>query len=599
VKRLLAGVALVLIVALLSAPLTAFVGSAGATTQDGTNVTTANASDSGEYTLEELRTGGTTLSNAPESIRMTDRRMFWLIHWPASALTSNPGEDQQWSHVAPGARVDRNAVYLRAFLFESETIHVRVVSWERGERTVKEGNVSQTVPVAENVTTARHRVDLLPGRPTAKVPIEQHNEPRQVTMWIEEYPSVRWRFEHKSVATTQSAGISSEGDYLVRLAKDVVGPALIGVFLIGALVKRAINKAGVGPMKGYGFWILVLGVSTAVALLFTFDSLAELLVAAPKVIAVLLVAIVGVVMLETLTSNVERWDFIQLETTPAVSPSGEEMVDTRGFRKRHERIVRMPNGDLAVVRSGVLPFLARVFGGASRLRNAGEIRTEIRETGASRTDKMVLTHPDAEEPLEYEREGFELSLFKRPTDDPLADDASELHRPTAFKVALSTIGAWFFAGAVAAAPFPSSMTGWAVVGEIFLSPIGLGAALVAFAITGLRASDSYSLVVPAPAHLTAGFASSSVLAEELIEGETIEEFAKENRRLRVRDQRELEQRVADQEQTLIEEMHGYDPADRERADSEDSPPTENGSAPNADENGAADADEETEVSRWS
>jgi hypothetical protein len=600
VKRRLAVVALLVLA--LAAPLTASVGATDGTPENETDASpSANANESG-YTLEELRRGGTTLSNAPESVRMTDSRQFWLIYWPAKAVTSDPGEDSKWDHVEPGTTVDRNAVYLRSILFSEETIHVKVVTWKRGERTIRERNTTRTVPVAENVTTARHKVTLGAGWPMAKVPLQQHNEAVQTTMWIEEYPSVRWRFEHESVPTTQSAGISSEGDYLVRLAGDVLLPALIGVFVVGWLVKRAISRAGVGPMRGYGFWIFVLGVATTVALLFTFDSLAELLVAAPKVLAVLLVAIVGIVMLETLTSNVKRWDFVQLETEPAVSPSGEETVDSRKFAKTNERIVRMPAGDLAVVRPGVIPFLARVFGGASRLQNAEKIRTTLDETGSSKTSQMVLVHPDAEEPLDYDREGFSLSFFGKPT-DPHADAEPELQRAGLFKTLLGTVAAWFVAGTLLAAPFPSGMTGWAVVGEIFLSPLAIGVGLVAFAVLGLEATDTCSNVVPAPAHLTSAFASSSVLAEETIEGETIEEFAEENRQLRIRDQREIEERVAEGERTLIEEMHGYDPDDRERSDGSES--TNGSDAPNTPggdgareephENGRADDEEDSEV----
>jgi hypothetical protein len=319
-------------------------------------------------------------------------------------------------------------------------------------------------------------------------------------------------------------------------------------------------------MKGLGFWLFALGVLGAGALLVAFDSLAELLVSAPKVLAVGLVAIVAIVMLETWTGHVERWDFVQLETTPATSPSGEERVDARGYGKRHERIIRMPDGGFAVVRPGVIRFLARCFGGASRLENAEEIRTEIRETGSSRTDKMILVHPDDENgPLEYEGEGFELSIFREP-EDPHADEGRELHRPTAFKAGFSTLAVTFFAGAIVASPFPSSMTGAAVIGAIFLSPASLAAGAVTFALTGLRASEGYSSVVPAPAHLTAAFASSAILAEEFVEGETIEEFAEENRRLRVRDQREIEERVAEGDRTLIEEMHGFEASDRERSE---------------------------------
>jgi len=554
VKRSLAGCALVLL--LLTSALTPFVAAAA----DGSE----NSTDG--YTLEELRRGGTTVGNGPESIRMTDQRMFWLIHWPASAVTSTPGEDDSWAHVEPGGRVDRNAVYLRTFLFESETVTVRIVSWREGERTVRRGNVTETVPIATNVTESTHKAELGLGRPTAKVPLPQHNRPTHVTMWIEEYPSARWRFEHKSVATTQSAGISSEGDYLVRLATDVIGPALVGIFVVGFLIRKAIDKAGVGPLKGLGFWIFALGILGAGGLLLAFDSIAELLVAAPKVLAVGLVAIVAIVMLETWTGHVERWDFVQLETTPATSPSGEDRVDARGFAKRHERIIRMPDGGMAVVRPGIIRFLARCFGGASRLRNAGEIRTEIRETGSSRTDKMILTHPEHDDgPLEYEGEGFELAMFDEPA-DPHADEGRQLDRAAAFKSGFSTLAVTFFVGAIVASPFPSSMTGAAVLGAIFLNPWSLAAGAVAFAVTGLRASDSYSLVVPAPAHLTAAFASSAILAEEFVEGETIEEFAEENRKLRVRDQREIEERVAEGDRTLIEEMHGFETNDRERSE---------------------------------
>ena len=518
-----------------------------------------NASD--EYTLDELKQGGTTVSGAPASVRMTQRKQFWVVHWPATAVGSNVGEDDQWSHVEPGTRVDRNAVYLRSIVLDQETVHVKVASWRRGERTVTEGNTSRTVPVARNVTVRTHEVSLDRGWPMVAVPLPQHNRPTQVTMWIEEYPGARWRFEHQSVATTQNAGIESEGDYLVSLLLDVLVWVLGGGFVVGIAAKRALDRAGRGPGYGYGPWIFGLTLITVIGGFIAFQSLAEVIVAAPTVLAAYTVGVFGIILLETYTSNVRKVQFEQLDVEHATTPSGDDGYGWRTTATTTEDVVRMPDGRDAVVRKGLFPFLARVFGRAATLRNQGEIAHRIEDTGPSKIDERILVHPDADEVLRYEPEGFKWA-WETESEDPHADtDATEVQGYEVAKTAFAGLATTTLVGLALTNPIPSGLGLLGAIGAVLGQPLALAAGGLAVLIVGREAVPGEALVVPAPSHMETAYATTAMLAELSEDADTIDEFKRLYRRERIKSQKDVEEALEKRDQTLVEGMFDLEDGD--------------------------------------
>lgn len=500
-------------------------GAALAGAQDGGDST----SSASGYTLEELQRGGKTLDNSPGSLRMSDNRMYWLIHWPASNPTADPGEDDNWKHLEPGEQVQRNAVYLRTFLFEeSATRTVKIVYWQKGEQTVTRGNETVTEPVATNVTVAEHELTLTRGRPTKKIPLRQHDAPVQVTMWLEGVPEARWTFEHKSVATMQSAGISSEGDYLARASLEFLIPIAIGAFVVGFIVKRALDTAGIGPQWGYAAWLILLTLGTGAVVMFWYSSLAEIVVVAPYLLAGYVVGIIGVVLLETYTNNVSKALFIRPSLDYATAPDGEDAFDMTTAEIEEHLTVRMPDGGLAVVKKGLIPFLARAFGNAARLENAEELKMRV-QLPNSKWDELYYVHPLSEEVLEYKSEGFSLNL-------PEPDGIGEWVNVLAVVGIIGSVGylvAQFLSGPIA---------------------VGLvGAGVLAYV---LEPVDGEARVTPAPAHMRSAHATMMALTEDTHDAETIDEARKQLQKERISTEQQVEERLEDYDETLIQEMTG-------------------------------------------
>jgi hypothetical protein len=135
-----------------------------------------------------------------------------------------------------------------------------------------------------------------------------------------------------------------------------------------------------------------------------------------------------------------------------------------------------------------------------------------------------------------------------------------------------------------------------VISSVFFHPVAVATAAIAFAWFGLEARDAESWVTPAPAHLTSAFASSSVLAEETELGETIESYAEENRKLKIRRQKEIERRISEGDRTLIEEMHDMNPEERERTEEKSGFRFDADERDGASRNGHSERREDSEVS---
>lgn len=492
--------------------------------------------DPDQFTLDELRSDGVTAANAPPSTRMHNDRMYWIIHWPASAILGTPGDpmDDSWLYLGEeGGSVDRNTIYLRSInMDQTETVTVTIVYYDVEQQVVEEGNATTTEEQAVNVETKQVRAELQRGWSMAAIPLQKNPDHRYVTMWIEgQEDDLRWTFTHQSVATTQAAGIDTYGDYLTRAGIDFLGPILVGSFLTGVIGRRAIKKAGIGPQWGYTKWLIVLTLGTVAIGFHQFSSLAEVVVAAPRMLALYVVGVFAIVLIETYTTGVSKAAFFKPELTDATSPSGNDAYDMVRAKQVEEQTVRMNDGHLAVVRPGLRAFLSRCFGGAARLENAEQISTKV-DLVESPIDEVYFVDPKADRVLDYKPESWQISV-------PDPDSRAE----------------WFRMGSFALLAVMVAFAVYSFAGNPLYGTLSL-LALATLAV--VRPEDGYARIDPAPAHMRSAWASMLYLSIEAEDAETIEQARKENIRLQAKSEKEVDAALQDQDATLIQEMFGND-----------------------------------------
>jgi hypothetical protein len=495
--------------------------------------------------LEELKRDGPRHANAPPSVRMGDELMWWVVYWPASEPMADEGNDDKWQYLEPDTQVGRNSVWLRTILFDSnERVTVKVAYWEKVEREVTSGNTTTTVSRAENVSVKTHDVAMQRGWPMVEIPLRQDDRPSQVTMWVEDssgeaIPGARWTFEHKSVATTRSIAIDSYGDYLARAALDFLLWIAVGAFVVGALGKKALDRAGRGPGYGYAPWVFFLTLATLIGGYLFYQSLAELIVVLPTVLALYLVGIFGIVVLETYQSNVSKALFVQPRLEHSTAPDGSDAWDYQAARLSEQTTVDMPDGGTAIVTNGVLAFLARVFGSAAYLDFTG-VETRVRTKG-SKHDELFYVHPAAEDVVTYDAEGWEFNL------PPLDKAHAGTYLLGAAAIGLAVLSVYAgLAGAL---------------------PMGLTLAAGLVWITA-EAKDGHAAVEWAPRHVRSAEATVLVEAEEFSDADTIRDAKDELVKARVSTYQQVEEELERHDGTLVEELVGADASptirDRER-----------------------------------
>jgi hypothetical protein len=546
-------------------------GAAGSADESDTDDSSGSTTTSGNgtYTLEELRRDGQHPADSPPSVRQVDGEMFWLIHWPAKTLWANVGEptDDERQYVGEGDAVSRNSVYLRTISTSAQDLELTVVSYRVEERTVETENGVTSERQAVGLEERDVTVSLSAGWGIAEVPLPDLEEDRNVLIYADSAPNtLRWTFRHEPVATSQAAPISTEGDYLWRLGTDVFFPALIGLFVVGFLVRRAIERAGAGPQWGLGQWVGLMGLGAVLGFLFgPVESTADLLVYAPTVLALILVAVAGIVALETWEDGAENVLFVKPDIEPIVSPGGDSGLDAIMADSDDELVVDMPNGSTAVVRPGIRPFLARVFGSAARIRGADVMQTSLELDGTDH-DQLVFIEPDDFEPGETADEADDANLEDADEADlePAPESAID-YSPEGWELEAPPLETWsdrFRAVAIVAAVGAGAAAVYGALGPWF------GSGVAAAALVGWLAApvDGYASFRPAPGHLRSAMVTAMVMSSEVADAETLEEARRENIRLRGQSERDVEEALADQDATLLETLlrggTDADPLDR-------------------------------------
>ncbi|WP_436931670.1 hypothetical protein [Halosimplex halobium] len=536
--------ALVLVGLLVAAPIVATVAVDGAAA--AANQSASSASDQGgEYSLEELKRNG--VRQNVDSVRMGDTSdiMYWLVYWPANDVFASPGSDEGGEYLPANHSLGRDTVYLRTWAFSDREETVHMVFWNKKTRTVEEGNTTVVEPYAANVNHVTREVTVDRGRPTVPIDLPNHQSQKRVTMWVEGKDWARWTFRHKSLATTKPMQIDSAGDYLGSVIVDFLLWIVLGGFAVGSLCKTAIDRAGDGPGYGLTPWVIGLSLATGIGSLMFFESVAALVVNAHIVLSAYVVAIIGIVMLETYSTGVSKAMFFQPQLTHAESPTGDDAFDMLDGELEDARIVRGTDGTVSVITRGFLPFLARAFGAKARLYNAERLRTRVNLQN-SKWDELFVADPEADEILHYEPEGWKLET------PPL--DREHIGTYLAIALAFAVGGAGVHYGGVSP---------WLVIGT-------LGGGLLAWAAEPVN-GEAY--VEPAPVHIRTAVASMFALAEDVDDAKTLDEAKKQLDRERVQKQRKIDEEVEDHDRTLLEEMMDPDekiPAPTARSDDEDS-----------------------------
>jgi hypothetical protein len=511
-----------------------------------TNGTDTNS----EYTIDELRQDGKHYSVDGARIVPEEQRIYWLEYTPANQPWREVTKEDNGPKFGSGQTLKTNTLYLRTIRAQedSESVTVTIVSWDRGTRTVREGNVSREVTVATNVSTIEQQVSLKPGWAMGELNLPRHNEERQVTMWISGHgETARWRFSHESVATTQSIDADTWSEFIMLAGGFIILPALGFGAYGGRKVRSWIEKVGEPPGHGFGYYLLMTTIATALLVYSAYYYAAELIVTVP----VLLGIYVGVVymgyMLATHEGRSEKKLFWQphIETVesftstkiPSIGADDEKEFsfseDMPFGTMRTYKVLDEGQEGMSIVRSGWLPFLARLKGGRARIENADELKTRFSLWDSAWTECFIID-PDAEHLVEYTPPGLALKT-------PEIEERSDLIWPGVLLIVGSAI-VWQLASIY-------GVTAWALL--LFAIPL----LIWKFAVIG---TDSHVRIEPAPAAMRPVLASMLAMHVGYDDASTLEEaeeFAW--RALAGREQEELSWE-RDRDHTYVRQSYSHD-----------------------------------------
>ncbi|OYR79122.1 hypothetical protein DJ72_14335, partial [Halorubrum distributum] len=479
-----------------------------ATAQDTASPSNSTVEQSdADYSLDELRGGGTTQEGAPPSMRfLGSYGSATLRHEPVGFGSSD------WEYVSGDTRVQQNAVTLKTIRLgdPNEQLTINVVGWQRGTRTVQTENGTTTEPVAENVTATEVSTQLGRGYDQAEVPLpSSFGENQRITMWVEEYPDARWTFEHRTIATARSIDINSWGDFLSTLFWEIGIFALPAMLIGGSLGRRHHEKAIVGPQWGLVKWGIAVGIPVALlASFFAFQG-AVLATRLPAGMALVFGVLSYALVLEgSGPSNLQKFLFRRQDLENAKSPRGEDTHDSRYVDHVVKTGLRCEaDQELVLIRKGLPAYIARLRGSLATL-DVSDIQTHKK---------------GKESPYELEIElDPEWDL-----QDALVHEPPELVRlPLSREVDVPGIGLTTLPNPGVVLPVGGGATvGW-FADEAMLGIPGCGAVLGA--IVGLpfiyRTENGGAESEPAPYHFTQAEASLAFEAGEHADAKMLDDY---------------------------------------------------------------------------
>ncbi len=540
-----------------------------------------------EYTLSELRQDGKHYSQPSARIVPEEGRVYWLEHRPVNQPWKTVTKKSGGQKLAEDATLKTNSVYLRTIRASTgtKTVNVTVVSYDVSTRTITQGNTTRTEQVATNVTETTQQVELGPGWSLAEISLPHHDDTKQVTMWLEDHPdTARWTYPHKSVATTTPIAINTWSGFLMFAGGFVIVPALGGGAYGAKKVRAWVQKAGVPPGHGVGYYVGLTLAATLGIVMWLYYQAAEIIVTAPPVLGLGVAAAYVGYMLSTHEGNAEEklfWqphiesvDAFAKSKLPSIGAGNDDHAvsfseDMPFGTMQSYRVLDEGQKGLSIVRDGWVPFLARLKGGRARIANADELKTRF-SLWDSQWSEVFIVDPEAETLIEYEPPGLELKT-------PEIETWHDLVWPATILLAGGT-AVWQLTqiyGVVA----------WALM--LVAAPY----LVWKFAVTG---TDSHVYVDPAPVAMRPVLASMLAMQMGYDDASTLEEAEEFAWAALAGREKEDMTWSRNADQTLVEEGYGATPddtgRDRPAADAEADDDPDDEAEPEPESNGHADVD---------
>lgn len=469
--------------------------------------------DSGPYSRAELTRGGQQVAGGDPSMRWIEDGSIFIDYPSADPLSPSAEEWEVENVLGPQALVERDEITINAQRergASSAEYTLTVVHWVGDHHVDDNGSVHQ-IATDQSVSEYVVQFDGPMDRETVDLP-NTDGDRYQVTMWLEDdsgepVEGARWTFAHESAPTSLDAGIQTQGDLYSWVGLWLVGPLLFGIpaSLYGG--RKILNKTGRGtdiPTIVYGSVAMVFAFGVA---LFGWKEAALIITNFPLVIPLALTAIAFVAYLEYGSNDIVRAQFIREELMDATSPSGEDVHDVLYQEIADMRLVRTDDdGRYVIVESGIMPFLARLFGVAPTL-DVSDLSTQIKATG-DKWDKIFVADPSAPSPIEYSAPSMHF-----PLSDPTGPDANWLDRLSAVNWSI-----FVMAGLGAA-------VGWLFGGLLGVPMLGLvTGSVVGFLVKAASVESGHAEFAAAPVHYTQARQTLAASQTEYEDAKTLEEM---------------------------------------------------------------------------
>lgn len=399
--------AVLAVVVVLSSVLAGVAVAGGDSGQNGTPASGSGAS--GNWTLEEIERGGQQIGeDANPSKRWLGYDGSAYLSYRETNFIRELGQKEPSyavDHVAhSGKLVDTNTVTLhvnRKRSAKPRTVHVVVVAADPESRMVERNNATVRERYAANVTTKTMEVSLTGATDTIEVSLPNHpDETHKVLVYIKEYDSARWSFDHQSIATTASLPFgptwSSFMPWLVSRFVILVGAGAVGAIY---LADKTLKEVGPGPGKSMGWWLFMGGLALYMGLYFHFGSFVRFLVTVPVAMALAVDLLVYIAAL-TYMSDVKQVLFERLLTTEVENPLGEAVPDIETEQGRTVHVMETDEHGVyeLVQHDNLKQFIIRALGAEPPRLHVSDLKARVEYYGpfaekfyASEDEDMVVS----------------------------------------------------------------------------------------------------------------------------------------------------------------------------------------------------------------
>lgn len=324
-----------------------------------TSSTTGPATGPNGYTVSELRSVGTQVSERPAIRRMGDGQL-WLRYRTGGLLST-------MQYITPSTTTTVNEVRLGGFIGWDEAdvpgeSTVRVVAYKT---TMQNGTEVPTAVVEREADVQLGTGYLGPDDRgiDISVPVE-HGNAKYVTMWVEgAREQTQWTFRAAPSVASASVPSTTLAGRLGWAGLHIGGSFLLtalGVLTTGAV---AVKKIGILPRTGIIGWVVGGSAMIFWIPLFFFQDLANAFAQRPELLGVVLGGLVGLVGIRMLDDGLDKALFVQPRLTE------DALEDNAGGRKWwwanrvHKVTTRKKDGKMIAPRTGWLGALARLWPG--------------------------------------------------------------------------------------------------------------------------------------------------------------------------------------------------------------------------------------------